>query len=325
MKNSFLRPAAAVLSVLSVLTVFSACGRDLGDLTEPDEQNAQMQDETVSGDRPTIIVTLDGEQYSILQAVPGLLETTQNASPTVPNSSAAAQNAAPSATAPAASQAGGNTAASPLSYSKDELVAYFNSCANKIKTNKPSFTKEEQSGVSDIVLSNSLANSLVGVVKDALLDEDVVSTPVAKGQDCNGIVSPEGQSYVSTITSADIADITIQPAGNGYTMTVTMPEATNPEDSGPYGKIFQFVSVDDVLNDYAPEVGATVARENITLRYTGSTATLTIDASGNPTEYSTHVNCVVTLKDASIKKGITINSDVDLTLVTDTKLTGFGW
>ena len=328
MKHPWRRPAALLLTVLTALTATTACGRDLGDLTEPDAQNAP-QEETADGARPTIIVTLDDEQFSILQAVdPGLLPTTvtpTGVTPTVPSASVPAASAAPSASVPAATQPGAQAAANPLSYSKEELVNYFNTSANKIKTGKPSFTKEEQSGVNDIVLSNSLANSLVGVVKGALLDEDLITTPVAKGQDCNAIVSPEGQSYVSTVSAAEIADITIQPAGSGYTMTVTMPEATNPEDSGAYGKIFQFVSVDDVVNDYAPEVGATVARENISIRYSGCTATLTVDANGNPTEYATHVSCVITLKDASIKKGITINTDVDLTLATDTRLSGFGW
>lgn len=320
-----LRLAACLACGAVTLTALTACGRDLGDLTEPAPQS-----ET---DRETIIVTMDAEQYSLLmQYYPELATSAAGGTDqTTPQNTAPVSQNQPesSATVPAAtnggSQNGTASTATPLTYSKEELVTYFNNCANKIKTNMPAFTKEEQTKVTDIQLSNSLANSLVSVVKDALLSEDLISTPVTKGANCNAIVSPEGQSYVSTITAADISNITVQQAGSGYTMTVTMPQATNPDDSSAYGRIFQFVSVDDVLNEYAPEVGATVARENITINYSGCTATLTVDANGNPTNYQTYVTCVITLKDASIKKGITINSDVDITLATTTQLKDFTW
>ena len=118
-----LRLAACMVSAAVTLTALTACGRDLGDLTEP-----AAQSET---ERETIIVTVNEEQYSLLlQLYPELASTTAaTANQTVAqNTVPASQNTAePSATVPAAtnggSQNGSESTATPLTYSKEELEA----------------------------------------------------------------------------------------------------------------------------------------------------------------------------------------------------------
>ena len=46
-----------------------------------------------------------------------------------------------------------NTAASPLEMSKEEMLNYFNTSLNKIKTDMPGFTRNEFATADDIVLS----------------------------------------------------------------------------------------------------------------------------------------------------------------------------
>lgn len=214
----------------------------------------------------------------------------------------------------------------PLTMSKAELLEWFNLSLNNVKEGMPGFTRAKQTTVADISLSNQLANTLVSFVKGMLLSEEVETKTAAKGQSCVELMSPDGERYVSQLFMADIKDISVMAQGTGYAVTVTLPDAVNPtKDEGAYAKIFNFITVDDVVNTYAPKVGATVARNNIKVTYSGCTAKAVISPDGKIESYNTYVTCVVSLKDATVKKGVTINTDVEFTLVSTTDYTNFDY
>lgn len=219
-----------------------------------------------------------------------------------------------------------NVTKTPLEMSDSELLEFFNNNLNSIKEEKPGFKKAKLTTVSDIVLSNQAANALVGFVKSALLSETTEETTVNKGESCNEIMSPDNQRYVSQLGADDIKSIDVKVEGTNYVVTVTLPDAKNPtKDSGYYAKIFNFITVDDVVNTYAPKVGATVERQNIEVNYSGCYAKATFSPDGKVVAYDTYVTCVMSLKDASIKKVVTINTDVDITLVSTTNYTNFSY
>lgn len=219
-----------------------------------------------------------------------------------------------------------NSNKTPNEMSKGELLDFFNTNLNNIKSEFPAFKRAKQTKVSDIVLSNRAANTLVSFVKDALLSEDVEEKTATKGQSNMEIMSPDGERYVSQLTLSDIENISVENQGGNYLVTVTLPKAENPDkDSGAYAKIFNFVTVDDVVNTYAPKVGATVERKNIKVNYSGCYAKALFSPDGKVISYETYVTCVMSLIDASVKKGITINTDVDITLASTTKFTDFSY
>ncbi len=214
----------------------------------------------------------------------------------------------------------------PLEMSKAELLDWFNLSLNNVKEGMPGFKRAKQTTVADIVLSNQLANTLVGFVKGMLLSEEVEEKTAAKGQSCVELMSPDGERYVSQLAIADVKDISVMAQGTGYAVTVTLPDAVNPtKDEGAYAKIFNFITVNDVVNTYAPKVGATVDRNNIKVTYSGCTAKAVISADGKIESYNTYVTCVVSLKDATVKKGVTINTDVEFTLISTTDYTNFSY
>ncbi|MBO5395791.1 MAG: hypothetical protein J6A97_02805 [Clostridia bacterium] len=214
----------------------------------------------------------------------------------------------------------------PLTMSKAELLEWFNLSLNNVKEGMPGFKRAKQTTVADISLSNQLANTLVSFVKGMLLSEEVEEKTATKGQSCVEIMSPDGERYVSQLSMADVKDISVMAQGTGYAVTVTLPDAENPtKDEGAYAKIFNFITVDDVMNTYAPKVGATVARNNVKVTYSGCTAKAVISPDGKIESYNTYVTCVVSLKDATVKKGVTINTDVDFTLVSTTDYTNFAY
>ena len=218
------------------------------------------------------------------------------------------------------------TVKKPTEMTKSELLDYFNLKLNTVKEEMPAFKKSKLTTVSDIKLSNSAANTLVGFVKGALLSEEVEETPVEKGSPCIEIMSPDGERFVSQLTEADIKDITVTEKGGSYEVTVTLNDALNPNKTdSAYGKIFNFITVDDVVSKYAPKVGATVERSNIKVNYSGSYARATFTADGRVENYYTYVSCVMSLIDATVKKVVTINTDVEITLVSTTEYTNFSY
>ena len=208
-----------------------------------------------------------------------------------------------------------------LSMSAEEQLSYFNIAVNKIKASRAGFTKTKTTATKDIVLSNSLANSLVSLVKGALLSEDAAVTTVRKGEPSDAVMSPYNVPYVSQLTVDDVEGIDVQPSGGGYVITVRVRGETNPEAAGSIcSRVFEFITVDDVVNTYAPKVNAQVERENIQVVFDGCYARATVDGSGDVTAYETFVQGTMKLKDARIS---VISTDVEVVLVSTTEYTGF--
>ena len=238
----------------------------------------------------------------------------QTAAPTQP--------AAETPSATASSGAGtytGNTEL--LSMSPEEQLSYFNIAVNRIKASNAGFTKSKLTATKDITLSNSLANSLVGLVKGALLSEDATVTTVKKGESSNAVMSPYNVPYVSQLTLDDIEGVDVEPSGDGYVITVRVKGETNPEATGSIcSRIFEFITVDDVVNVYAPKVNAEVAREDIEVVFGGCYAKATVDGSGSVVAYETFVQGTMKLKNAKIR---IITTDVEVVLASTTKYTDF--
>ena len=226
------------------------------------------------------------------------------------------QAAQPTAAAP---EAGSDLTA----LSQAEQLAYFNAALNKIKANNVGFKKSKLTATEDITLSNSLANSLVGIVKGALLSETAAETTVNKGENSNAVMSPYNVPYVSQLTTDDITGIEVVPNNGGYIITVRVKGETNPEATGSTcSRIFEFMTVDDVVTTYAPKVGAEVAREDIEVVFDGCYAKATIDANGNVTGYETFVKGTMNLHNAKIK---VITTDVSVVLASTTTYTDFNY
>lgn len=206
-----------------------------------------------------------------------------------------------------------------------EWLALFNTAVNELKTAGPSFTKSKQTKTEDIQLSNKLAQTYVSAAKDKFLSDETVKTDVAKGDTASAVkaVSPDGASYVSALTMSDVQSLTHTTDANGNSVVrVTMADATNPEPSGAFGKIFQFMTVDDVMNVYAPDMGATVDRANVSVVFSGCYAEAVIAPSGKLVSYQTYVGAHMILKGAKIS---VVTTDLDATLSSNTSYDNIVW
>lgn len=259
--------------------------------------------------------------------------TDNNVSQTLPNSGNQTVNTpAAGTTAPITQNVQGETPSNadseegPVVPQTDaQWLEFFNTAVNKLKNDGPSFTKSKQTATSDIQLSNTLAQAYVSTLKDKFLSDETVKTEVAKGDTAAAVqsVSPDGAAYVSTLTMNDIKSIAygLDASGN-YVIRIEMNDATSPTKSDAYGKIFEFMVVDDVMNTYAPDIGATVARENVALAYSGCYAEATITPDGKVVSYQTYVGAHMILKSAKIS---VVTTDLDAALVSSTTYSNIVW
>ncbi len=206
-----------------------------------------------------------------------------------------------------------------------EWLAFFNTAVNKLKTDGPSFSKAKRTQTADIQLSNSLAQAYVSTAKDKYLSDETVVTEVSKGDTAKAVavVSPDGESYVSNLTMDDIKSISYSTNADGnYEITINMPDSTNPDLSSSFAKIFEFMLVDDVMDTYAPNMGATVDRTNVSLEYSGCYASAVITPQGQLISYHTTVSANMILKSAKIS---IVTTDLDALLYSDTDYTNISW
>ncbi|MBR5234513.1 MAG: hypothetical protein IKW03_09910 [Clostridia bacterium] len=207
----------------------------------------------------------------------------------------------------------------------EQWLTFFNDAVNKLKSEAPAMTKSKQTKTADIQLSNPLGDAYVSAAKDKYLSDEVVKTPIAKGDKAaaQANISPDGASFVSMLTLADIKSISGSTDANGnYLIKIEMNDVSNPDKQSSYGKIFQFMLVDDVMNTYAPDMGATVDRSNVELKYSKCSATATISPDGKVISYETTVNANMILRNAKVK---IINTDLDATLYSITKYYDINW
>ena len=242
------------------------------------------------------------------------LSTAPAVSTTAPAATTAAPSQATSTTAPAA---GTKT---PDAMTNAELLTYFNQTLNNVKLQNIGFTKTKKTDVLDLQLSNSLANSVVDMVKSSLLSSNSDSQTVPKGASGVDIFSPSGKHYISTLTEADLTSINCTKTDGGYVIKLAVKSETNPGEGSAMSRGFDYITVSDVMTTYAPKVKATVEENNVKVVFSDCTAELTVDANGHIQKYTTYVKGVMNLINASIT---VIKTDVAVTLASATDYTNF--
>ncbi|MBO5066425.1 MAG: hypothetical protein J6D06_09955 [Clostridia bacterium] len=116
--------------------------------------------------------------------------------------------------------------------SPEAAIAVFNTCLNKIKTEKPGFVRSEAADVVNfnieevtlvgIDFGNS-AESVTDMIEDLLVSETEPeeAQTIIKGTNCDNAMSVEKETYVSKLSANDIYGVTVEYDGEG-TMTITV-------------------------------------------------------------------------------------------------------
>lgn len=259
----------------------------------------------------TTVIPADNQNIQGYQNVPQVQNGSQNT--TQVNQAAEIDNNVN----PGSKQVAGQDGNAALS-SDEDFISFFNSSVNNLKSGKYSFTKSKNTETADIKLSNSVANKFVDAAKSSLLSNDTNNVSISKGDVNTAIsdVSPSGKQYVSNLSLSDVSSVSHSSDNNGnYDILIKMPDVKNPDANSAYSKIFDFMTVDDVVNIYAPKMHAKVDRENISVNFTDCYAEAVISPDGTLLSYKTFVQAEMALKDASIS---VISTDVNVMLKSTT-------
>lgn len=134
--------------------------------------------------------------------------------------------------------------------SKAEIISYFNTASNKVKTSAKSVTKDKEENYEakpiDLGSLGLLQNTVSGLINDNMgVDSEKSGVTATTVADKNKIYPVEGETWSSKLTEADVKTATCTESNGVYTITLTLnedPLATEyAHGTGHHGKAFNIV------------------------------------------------------------------------------------
>ncbi len=153
--------------------------------------------------------------------------------------------------------------ATPVGKTSAEVLDYFNSLVNGVKTSKPAIsyyfeknvpddsikvTKKGAEDAEEIDESLEAINSSAKGIKDMILANiKETSGEIAYGADNSEILLVKGESWTSALTVADIDYATIKEVGDNYYITIAFNDIENNGDTAALAKAFDLRDKDAIL------------------------------------------------------------------------------
>lgn len=173
---------------------------------------------------------------------------------------------------------------------KAEIVEYFNTASNKVKTNAKSVTKdkEENYQAQDINLGalGGLQGAVSGLINDNMgVNEEQSGRTGTTVADKNAIYPVENEAWSSKLTVDDIEDATCTEKNGVYTITITVKEDELAKEyahgTGHHGKAFNIV-MPQTIKENAGVAGSLLG--SLKVGYQNGKIIATVDAAtGNIT------------------------------------------
>lgn len=176
-----------------------------------------------------------------------------------------------------------------LKKSNEEVLAYFNTLVNSVKTKTPAVSYKQELKVDDKSLTvtkpggqedknlKSFADSLPGLKSLILTDIQKKSGSVAYGNENNEVFFVKGESWSSALTTEDISSAVMNEVGDKYYITITFDDI--PEESrATLAKAFELRDKATLLN--SPElakISEYLEVKDYAAMYKGSVISATVD------------------------------------------------
>lgn len=190
---------------------------------------------------------------------------------------------APEADAPAADADKG----SKMPSGKEEIVKYFNTAVNGVKTGAK--TVEQKEVTNYLAGKTTISSGIQSIYKmlggddwlDGMLRENSQGAATYTGDQIKAKFPVEGEAYASKLTAADVSNATCTEANGVYTIKITtLGDAKS--DSIKHGeghnpKAFNVI-LPGIVNDNIPGVAKSMVG-TASMAYPASTATITVDAA----------------------------------------------
>lgn len=186
--------------------------------------------------------------------------------------------------------------------SKEELVNYFNTNLDRIKTERPGLTKTEKSTVSDINVTNPKllgfsfgtgADLLVKELSELIMGEgnDKTLTYINPGDQNWLKVSVEEEEYVSKLNANDVygAKVELDETRNELKITIALADTMLSElENSSYAKVFNTENMKSTAISLLTAVSTSLVSDNLKIEYQNATLTAVFDyTTGNVKNYKT--------------------------------------
>ncbi len=168
--------------------------------------------------------------------------------------------------------------------STEEMVEYFNKCANKVKTDATKVVKNyEKRNVDDLVVPKALESMSDTFINEVMADDTEPIVYATKEEIRENFIVP-GQDYVSRLKASDVVKADCKDNGKEYIIYFKLKDEKNPKAGSGVG------SVCDVIETHEIAEKAPSFLESFSATYYNCEVTATIDkATGRMTHvvYST--------------------------------------
>ncbi|NLA76355.1 MAG: hypothetical protein GX851_00745, partial [Clostridiales bacterium] len=227
--------------------------------------------------------------------------------------------------------------------SKEQLVTYFNTNLNKIKTQRPKFTENENTTIEYAIgavratflgreadFSIAALESLVdGILEDRFLTP--TTTEFVFGQDSRNDILVDEMEYVSALTAADLYGARCVEANDTYVITVALANCTSENyTKSAYPRAIKADELSAEIISKASSVGAIIKSADFNVTYENALLTAVFDkATGAVISYDVDVDLNVFIKTASLLSNNSLlnlavtNADVDVK--SKYAYSGFSW
>lgn len=208
----------------------------------------------------------------------------------------------PTTTKPSTTKPSGGGSTQP---SKADIVSYFNTAANKVKTGRPKLAYE---------MKLAMTFSIFGISQSM---EDSSKDTLARGSNLNDAFPVSGQSWASRLSASAVQSASRTLKDGKYTIKIVMKDENNVTNArnSAHGQAFTVLDLND-FQDAAQDKGISI--QNVTNSFRGSTITCVVDAkTGNmlSASYLLKDKGSATMKDQ--ESGVNLPVTIDLTMQMD--------
>ena len=162
-----------------------------------------------------------------------------------------------------------------------EIVAYYNKAANKIKTDKPGYSKVNVKKQFPGTKANMGVLPIPSALLNAVLGEE--KTTVKKGQSSNDIFPAAGFSWASKLTAQYFNNATCTKSGSSYKIKITLKDETNPQvGKGGYGSCMSVIDKAGAQQ----MIGGIATIKSITMQYHDGYIMATVDIATGRITYA---------------------------------------
>jgi hypothetical protein len=162
--------------------------------------------------------------------------------------------------------------------STEELVAYFNECANKVKTEATKVVKNyEKRNVGDIIVPSALQSTADTMMNKYMADDTEPIVYATKEEIRDNFIVPD-QDYVSCLKASDVVKADCKDNGKEYVIYLKIKDEKNPRAGSGVGAVCDVIETHEI----ADKAGSLL--EEFSTEYYDCEVTATIDkATGRMT------------------------------------------